>query len=147
MAKPKINGRYFDWASIDISIDGFSKEITGDITEISYDEKTEMKHRYGLEIQPRGYSKGNREYTGKIVFNTEGFNAFIETIKSKGYKKVDELPPVSINIHFMNDNWERVITRHLKGVKFHSPKESMKSGDTELTVEMEMLIMDIEWAS
>ncbi len=142
---PKINGRYYDWGSIELSIDGVAKEIVSDVIEISYEEKTEMKHRFGLGIQPKGYSKGNREYTGKIVFNNEGWDEFFKIAQSQGYKHIDELPPVNINVHYLDDEKNRVVTDVLEDVKFHSPKKSAKQGDTELSTEVEMLIMNIKW--
>lgn len=141
----KVNGRYFDWGMVDISIDGVSKDITGEIIEISYEEKEELKARYGLGNMPKGYSKGKVEFTGKIVFNKEGFDQFIQkVVKSQGKNRVSEISPVNINIHYMDDEKNRVITDVLEKVKFHSPKNSAKQGDTELTVEMEMLMMNIK---
>jgi hypothetical protein len=145
MAIPKINGRYYDWASVEVSMDFINKSIISEIVEISYEEKTEMKHRYGLGLQPRGYAKGNREYTGKIVFNNEGWDELMDFARRYGYKHIDELPPININVHYLNDEGDRVITDVLEGVKFYSPKKSAKQGDTELTTEVEMIMMNIKW--
>lgn len=145
MAQMKVNDRYYDWGQIEISIDGVDKTIVSDIIEISYEEKEEIKPRYGLGSMPKGYAKGNIEFTGKITWNKEGFDKFIlEVVKPKGYSRISQLPPVDINVHFLNDEQNRVITDQLKGVKFHSPKTGAKQGDTELTVETELFILDIK---
>ncbi len=145
MASPKINGRYYDWSSIEITLEGMSKDIASEIVEISYEEKDDIKHRFGKGRKPKGYSIGNSEFTGKIVFNNEGFDAFMEIVKSQGYEHPIQLPPVNINIHYLNDEGTRTITDVLEDVKFHSPKKSPKQGDTELTTEMELLIMNIKY--
>ena len=53
---------------------------------------------------------------------------------------------MDINVHYLDDQKNRVVTDTLVGVKFDEPKKNAKSGDDELTVELKLLIQDIKWA-
>ena len=57
MAKNKlINGRAYDWNSIDIAVPGMQNI---EITDISYGSKQEEEAVYGKGGDPRGYGTGN----------------------------------------------------------------------------------------
>ena len=143
----KINGRLFDWASIDISLgNGAPKEITDYVTEIEYSGKGNLKLRYGRGSKPIGWSKGKEEFEGKLTLTNEGFDILMQWAKQQGYKQVWDLPPMDINVHYFDDQKNRVLTDTLVGVKFDEPKKSAKQGDDELTVELKLLIQDIKWA-
>lgn len=69
----KVNGKYYDWSSIDLGIDGLLIEAQ----EVTYDDELEKEQVYGLGNKPRGYGTGNYKPNLKISFLREDYEELV----------------------------------------------------------------------
>lgn len=127
-----INGKAYDWASVDLKIDG----KTIDIQEISYDDELEKETVHGLGSKARGYGTGNYKVNVKTVFLREDYEDLLQLCKEKGkdfYKMVVD----KIVISYANDN-ERIVTDTITKLTPTKRNTAGKQGEKNITV-------DIEW--
>lgn len=82
-AKQLINGKVYDWSSIDIGVDECENI---EITSISYSDALEREAVYGKGGKVRGYGNGNYSGSVDITMLREDFKEFCKYIKNKNKK-------------------------------------------------------------
>lgn len=130
----KKNGKYFDWGSIELSLDGF----VPDIQEISYDDEVEKEATYGLGAMPKGYGVGNYKANLKMVFLRDDYDELQDWCKQKGvpfYKLV--IDKVVINYA---DDGEQIRTDVITKITPMKRSTGPKQGDKSVTVDVEFLV-------
>ena len=78
-AKQLINGKVYDWSSIDIGIDECENI---EVTSINYSDALEREAVYGKGGKVRGYGNGNQSGSCDITMLREDYNEFCKYIKN-----------------------------------------------------------------
>lgn len=68
MSNPKVNGRLYDWASVEVQLPSGS---TVGLTEISYNDEMGREPRYGKGQTVRGFGNKNYKATGSISMDRD----------------------------------------------------------------------------
>lgn len=136
---PFINGKLYDWADIVTTIAGVP--VTG-IAAIEYSEDQEVEVKYGAGRYPVGYGKGRIKPTAKITLYQEE----VEAIQAQSVNgRLQDIAPFDINVTYMPDSGI-VKTDKLRNCMFKNNKRGWKEGDTGKTVELDLLLSNIDWA-
>lgn len=136
---PFINGKLYDWADIVTTIAGVP--VTG-IVAIEYSDDQEVEVKYGAGRYPVGYGKGRIKPTAKITLYQEE----VEAIQAQSVNgRLQDIAPFNINVTYMPDSGI-VKTDKLRNCMFKSNKRNWKEGDTGKTVELDLLLSNIDWA-
>ena len=78
-----INGKAYDWSSIDINVPGCENI---EVTEISYSDTLEREIIYGKGGKGRGYGNGNLSTTCDLTMQREDYNELCRVYAAKGKK-------------------------------------------------------------
>ena len=133
MAKNKlINGRAYDWNSIDIAVPGMQNI---EITDISYGSKQEEETVYGKGGDPRGYGTGNPSSDVTVSMSREDFNEYCRVLKKNGVKRLFNYVIPKITVSFANEE-EKTTTDIINKVKFSETSFKAAQGDKTLKVEL-----------
>ncbi|KXB84534.1 hypothetical protein HMPREF3034_00789 [Prevotella sp. DNF00663] len=136
---PFINGKLYDWADIVTTIAGVP--VTG-IVAIEYSDDQEVEVKYGAGRYPVGYGKGRIKPTAKITLYQEE----VEAIQAQSVNgRLQDIAPFNINVTYMPDSGI-VKTDKLRNCMFKNNKRNWKEGDTGKTVELDLLLSNIDWA-
>lgn len=136
---PFINGKLYDWADIVTTIAGVP--VTG-IVAIEYSDDQEVEVKYGAGRYPVGYGKGRIKPTAKITLYQEE----VEAIQAQSVNgRLQDIAPFNINVTYMPDSGI-VKTDKLRNCMFKNNKRDWKEGDTGKTVELDLLLSNIDWA-
>ncbi len=130
----KVNGKYYDWSSIDINIDGLIVEPQ----EITYDDELEKEQVYGLGNKPRGYGTGNYKPNLKMSFLREDYEEILTYCKNKGinfYKLVID----KIVVSYADDGEETVVDTITK-ITPAKRSGGGKQGDKNMLVDIEFIV-------
>ena len=135
---PAINGEMYGWADIKCFINGtFVKGITA----IKYDDKQTIEKVYGSGRYPVGYGKGRIECSGSITLLKEEIVA-LQSVAPNG--RIQDLPSFDITVTYLPENGI-LTTDVLKTCKFTENKREPKEGDTSISAELELMVMNIKW--
>ena len=130
-----INGKVYDWGSINIEIPGLSIEAQS----IDYDDELESELVYGRGMLPRGYGNGNYKASGKISLLRDDYNDILDYCKQKGipfYKLVIE----KIIVSYANEG-QATRSDVINKVKFSKRTNKAANGDNSFKVDLDLLVM------
>ena len=133
MAQQLINGKCYDWSSVDINVSGMDSI---ELQEISYDDEQELEVIYGKGGKVRGFGTGNQKNSVKISLLREDFNEMIRVIKSKGYKSFYKYIIPKITVSYADDGAETT-TDILTNVKFSKRSLKAAQGDKSMKVDLD----------
>lgn len=137
---PLINGIRHSWASIRVNLLG--RTVTG-ITAIKYDDKVEKVNNYGAGNMPVSRGYGKYEASASITLHHYEIDA-IQRALGIG-KRIQDIPPFEITVSYLADNTDQIVTHVLRNCEFTSNKREVKTGDTVIEVELELILSHIEW--
>ena len=141
-----INGREYDWATVEIGIADAPQILKDHIIGIDYEDKENIKPRYGRGNIPIGWTKGRWEGSGKLTLTRTGFNILMEWVKSRGKQRISEIPPFPITASYLDDEFNVSIVDKLPSVKMDNPKSKASEGDEKIDVEISLILLKpIEW--
>lgn len=129
-----INGKAYDWSSIEIKLDGFSVEAQ----EVTYDDELEKELVYGLGGKPRGYGTGNYKSNLKIAFLRDDFEDLLNYCKKKNisfYKLVIDKVVVSYA-----DDGKKTMIDTITKISPTKRSGGGKQGDKNLNVDVEFIV-------
>jgi hypothetical protein len=135
---PLINGVAYSWADINAQMLG--RTVLG-ITAISYEDEQEIADNYGAGqfATSRGY--GQNKFKGSITLEMKESERLVEAVPTG---RLQDIPPFPIVISYENAA-NKIITHKLLMCQFKNNKRNVKSGDTNVEVEHELVIAKIEW--
>ena len=133
MAQQLINGKCYDWSSVDINVSGMESIEPEDI---SYDDEQELEIIYGKGGNVRGFGTGNKKNSVKISLLREDFNEMIRVIKSKGYKNFYKYIIPKITVSYADDGAETT-TDVLTNVKFSKRSLKAAQGEKKMKVDLD----------
>lgn len=135
---PNVNGVMYDWSCVKAAIAG--TPIIG-VTAIDYDDDQDIKKAYATGRLPFGYGKGRIDCSGKITAYKEEVEAWQ---KASPTGRLQDLPLFDINVSYLPENG-KIVHHILKGCKFTNNNRKPKGGDTSIEVELNLMIIDIDW--
>jgi len=138
---PLINGRAYDFASIQLQLLG--QTIMG-FTAISYGVKQDKVNNYGGGVNPTSRGYGKREPNASITVEMKEVERIqaAATAQLAGGSILD-IKPFPIVISFVNDS-NALVTHTLHNCEFTENKRDMKTGDTNIECELPLVISHIE---
>ncbi|AHJ98932.1 hypothetical protein [Hymenobacter swuensis] len=136
--QPLINGVSYSWADIQAQILG--KTIYG-ISAISYEDTQNMEDNYGAGMMPTSRGYGKYEAKASITIEAKESERLVEAVPSG---RLQDIPPFPITVAYVNPA-NRTVSHKLMNCQFKGNKRDVKSGDTKIEVEHELIISHIQW--
>lgn len=130
----KINGKVYDWGSVDLKIPGLVIEPQS----IDYDDELEKELVYGKGNTPRGWGTGNYKPNAKMSFQKEDFDEITEYCKKKGISLYNLFFPAII-VSYANAN-QRVVSDVLNKVSFSKISHKVSQGDKGIKVDVDLFV-------
>ncbi len=134
-----INGEEFGWEDLSVVIGG---KMPVGITMVDYATKQEKKNIYGRGADPVARGRGRREYDAKIGVLQSELEALIASSPDGDLTK---LPPFTVVVAYSPKVGDRVITDALLYCEFTEFKKELKEGDTNMVVELPMVVGQIKY--
>ena len=134
---PLINGVNYSWANITCVI--FGVPVVG-ILKVDYKSKQKKENHYGFGTKPIGRGYGNEEFEGSLELYQDEWNRIKAASPNKDPKQI---PPFDIQILFAGTGLDTSKTV-LRMCEFTEDHFSGKQGDTKFTVNVPLIIGDIE---
>lgn len=135
---PLINGRAYDWASIALQMLG--QTVMG-ITAISYGNKQEKVNNYGAGTAPVSRGYGKREPNASVTLEMKEVERIQAALPPGG--SLLDVKPFPIVVSYVNDS-NALITHTLVMAEFTENKREIKTGDTNIEVELPLIVAAIE---
>lgn len=118
-----INGQRYDWASIEINIDGI--RIAG-AQSITYMDERALESRYGVGSDIIGVARGNYKASCSLEMDREDY----EELK----KQIDPLFETTFNIIVSYDKGDGIVVDTLNNVNFTKVDTSSKQEDSNASM-------------
>jgi hypothetical protein len=131
-----INGRTYDWESININLP--HGEVIG-VQDIEYSDKVGHEAIYGKGSQPIAYGRGNYEGEGKVSLLRDEYDKLVQYAKNQG-GGIFNMAPFPITVSYANQDGA-VKTDTLPDCIWNERSRSGSQGDTSLKVELSFLIL------
>lgn len=129
-----INGRSYDWSSIEIDMPG----MTFQAQDINYDDELEKEPVYGIGNMQRGYGRGNYKATGKVVMLKDDFDDLVNYCKKQRVALYDlDIPKITVSYAH---EFQRTKIDVLNKVTITKASHKGAQGDKSLTVDIDLLI-------
>lgn len=135
---PLINGRAYDWASIAVQLLG--QTILG-ITAVSYKYRQEKVNNFGAGVNPVSRGYGKREPEGSITLEMKEVERIQAAVPAGG--SILDIPPFTIAISYVNAS-NMLVTHTLHNCEFLENGRELKTGDTNIEVELPLVLSHIE---
>ena len=135
---PNINGRAYDWASLRAQLLG--QTIAG-ITAVSYGLKQEKVNNYGAGVNPVSRGYGKREPEASITLEMKEVERIQAALPPGG--SLMDIPPFPVVVSFVNAS-NQLVTHTLHNCEFTQNKREIKTGDTNIEVELPLILSHIE---
>lgn len=135
---PNINGIMYDWSCVKASIAGV---LLVGVTGIEYEDKQDIQKAYGAGRVAFGYGKGRIDCSGKLILFKEEVEA-LQGASPTG--RVQDLPLFDVNVSYLPENG-KIVHHVLKDCKFPNNSRALKEGDTKNEVELDLMILSIDW--
>lgn len=133
MAKQLINGKCYDWSSVDI---GFTGMDSIEPQEISYGDEQEFDPVYGKGGRIRGYGTGNQKNSVKVSLLREDYDEMIRVMKKDGVKHFYKCIIPKITVSYADDG-ASTSTDVLTNVVFSKRSFKAAQGDKSMKVDLD----------
>lgn len=131
-----INGKAYDWSSVDINIPGMPGI---EAQEISYNDELEKEAVYGKGNRPRGYGTGNYKADGKLTLLREDYMQVLDYCKANNIALYGLVIP-KIVVNYATDG-QPIRTDVLDTVTITKTDDKAAQGDKSLKVSLDLLIV------
>jgi len=135
-----INGTAYGWADITVNVLG--TPVAG-IDAIKYSDEQEIEDNYGAGKLPVSRGYGQIKAEGSVTLHAEEVVALQAAAPGK---RLQAIPPFDIIVAYMPEGGA-VTTDTLKNCQFKKNARDAKKGDKSLSIELDLIISHIEWAS
>lgn len=137
---PLINNNRYSWASLQLCINGV---YIKDITAIEYGREREKELDYGAGYKPKGKIYGKEKCTAKLTLNMEVVQKLREIAIPFG-GSIADLPEFIITVTFVPQIGLPLVTHTLTGCEFVKDAVKSQSGDKNMDVELDLILLDIK---
>lgn len=138
---PLINGKRYDWCSIDVQIAGFPVQH---LTAIEYGEEQEKEPDYGACHGSLGTVSGRIKASAKITIATEVVQQLRMAAAAYG-GRIFQLPPFLIVVVYKPKLGLPLVTHKLLGCEFLKDEVKWTDGDKKLNQELDLMVNRIIW--
>ncbi|QKG57005.1 hypothetical protein GKZ68_10425 [Hymenobacter sp. BRD128] len=138
--KPLINGRAYDWASI--RFQALGQTIAG-TTAISYEDTQEKVNNFGAGVNPTSRGLGKIESKASVTMEMKELERIQAALPAGG--RIQDIPAFPIVVSYVNPS-NMLVTHTLHDCEFTNNKREIKTGDTNIEVELELIISHITWS-
>lgn len=135
---PNINGRAYDWASLRAQMLG--QTVVG-ITAVSYKIKQEKVNNFAGGVNPVSRGYGKREPEASITLEMKEVERIMAALPPGG--SLLDVPPFPVVISFVNSS-NQLVTHTLHNCEFLENGRELKTGDTNVEVELPLILSHIE---
>lgn len=142
MAKVLVNGKAYDWATIEISMLGVSVVVGA--TAITYNDEEEMEDLYGQGKYPVSRSTGNYVATGSITLYMKELER-LQAIAPNA--RIQEIPEFDIVVSYIMPNASEITSHRLQSCRFKMNGREVAQNDKGISKEIELQIAAINWAA
>lgn len=132
MIRQLINGKAYDWSSVDIGIPGLESI---EPTKVSYDGEKELEIIYGKSGESRGYGTGNRKNNFSLSMLREDYNELVRVWKANGYKALQDYIIPKITVSYADEGAETTVDV-INKVVLNKASMSASQGDKSMAVEL-----------
>lgn len=136
-----VNGNEYAYGQVNVVLPGRTVPVEG-VTEISYGMKQDKKGIYARGFKPHAIGKGNKEVTGNVKILQSEFEAMQLGIGGVFVNLLD-LAGAIITVSYGDTGDVRIVTDQIIGAQFTDWKKGMKSGDTNMEIELPFVALDI----
>ena len=137
---PLINGRAYDWASLRAQLLG---QTVAGITALSYEDMQEKTNNYGAGINPTSRGLGKVEPKASLTLEMKELERIQAALPPGG--RIQDIAPFPIVATFINTS-NQLVTHTLHNCEFTNNKRELKTGDTNIEVELELILSHITWS-
>jgi hypothetical protein len=137
---PLINGRAYDWASLKAQLLG--QTIAG-ITAVMYEDTQAKVDNGGAGTMPTSRGYGKYEAKASVTLEMKEVER-IQAAVGTG-RRLQDIPPFNIIISYVNES-NLLVTHTLWNCEFTNNKREIKTGDTNIDVQLELIISHITWS-
>lgn len=134
-----INGEGYTHASIVISLLG--NPLVAGFKAISYDTQRDKQNSHGANGRPVERTRGRVNYSGSISLTQKEVMRIREAANQRS---LTEIPPFSIAVGFAN-GVDPIVTDLLEYVEFTNNPTGSQDGDTEMVVQLNLVIGNITY--
>lgn len=134
---PLINGRAYDWASIRAALLG---QTVAGITALSYEDMQEKVNNWAGGINPVSRGYGKYEAKGSITLEMKEIERIQAALPPGG--RIQDIAPFPIAISFVNSS-NALITHTMHNCEFTNNKRDIKTGDTNIEVQLDLIVSHI----
>lgn len=139
MSTPLVNGVRHSWADIKVNLLG--RTVTG-ISAISWEEKENKANNYGAGQYPVSRGRGRIEPTAKMTLHAYEVNAILKALGPG--KKLIDVGMFDITVAYLEAGSDGIITHVIRNAEFLGDKRDVKSGDTHIEQEYDLICSHIE---
>lgn len=138
MSSTEINGRQYDWDSVEIKL---PSGIAVGIEEISYNDEHPVEDHYGKGSTSAGFGRKNYKASGSLTL----FMSEAERLRTELGGSYYANEPFNIVVAYANDDQD-AITDTLKSVLISKTDTSAKQGESKVgSKKFDIRIGMIEW--
>ena len=136
---PLINGNEYCWADVNVNIAGMV--VTG-ITGVEYSDEQEVTDNYGAGRYPVSRSKGRITTKAKVTL----YASEVAAIQRKSPNgRIQDIAPFTIVVSYIPEEGGVVITDVLENCQFKNNSRSVKEGDNNIPVDLDLACARIKW--
>jgi hypothetical protein len=135
-----VNSSEIAWRDLTLTAMGITFEA---VMEVEYDVEVEKKHTYGRGGKVRGIQTGNEKPSGNITVKQSLLESLIQTAqKTNPLAKLTDIS-FDIQVHYMKGT--DLVRDRIVGAEFTKQPKQLKQGDTEMSVKLPFIAMDISY--
>lgn len=134
-----VNGQGYSFTDIRIAMLG-NLNIAG-IKAVSYDTTRQKQNSHGAQGEPVERTRSQKNYTGSITLTLKEVMRIRE---AAGKQSLTEIPPFPITVSYANGA-DPTITDILEYCEFLGNPTTSSNGDTEIPVELQLVIGGIRY--
>lgn len=132
-----IFGKDFDWSDVSVAL---PTGISPTITNIDYNDNSEVEAVYGRGSMPIAYGRGKYSAEGKLTLAPAEAELLKAALATTGLGRLHKSKPFNITISYAQDEAPIVTDELLQCVVKKWPKKAA-SGDKNFTVELDFIIL------
>jgi hypothetical protein len=137
---PLVNGAAYAWANIRTQLLG---QTVAGITAVSYEDTQEKVNNYGAGVNPVSRGMGKVESKASLTLEMKELERIQAALPPGG--RIQDIAPFPIVVSYLNPS-NALITHTLHNCEFTNNKRDIKTGDTNIECELELIISHISWS-
>lgn len=132
-------GKMTGWNSITVNLLG--RDVEG-ITELEYDDSTELENAKGQGKYPCGRGEGNYEAKASVTLYIEEVNAIQRSLPPG--KRLSDIAPFDIVVEYEYNDFK--VKDRIHNCQFKGRSVAVKQGDKTIANKLELVVSHIGWS-